>query len=126
MTSLVQINLRRRLLCAATWEDILQEQPQLAWLSDVSDKAQRCRGLQEALAVVSADVREKLQLISLMRGMGCPVPNDIGGDLASAVIEFAGENGVDALAAYSDYKAGWFDEARNRFLEVEFESDVLR
>lgn len=118
--TLIQTNIRQRILACANFRDFLSENAHLNVAikdGEAADYADDCEQL-SAWFGNALSVREKLQILSLYRGLKCPMPH-VDSELIGVVIEFGNEFGIDALAVYSDLQGAWYSGRDRSLMEVD-------
>lgn len=119
--TIINANLRRRILACADLADFLAEKTHLEMRTGDRKGAEFAGDCERFMAWFgdASSVREKLQILSLCRERRYPTPLVGGGELLGVVIELGNEFGVDALAVYSDLQGAWYSGRDSTLTEVD-------
>jgi hypothetical protein len=120
MSTQVLTNLRKRLLCTLEASDVFI----LARGNSATEASTAESDLKAALALAPYEsaAQRRLQTLRLLRGLAAEQDRNEAAPLG-VVVEFGVESGTDALAAFSDGVAAWFDATSSTLTEATLQND---
>ena len=121
MSTQIFANIRKRLLCTLDASDVVMLAKGVAPPETSTSPGELEAAL--GLAPYASVTQRKLQTLSLL-GSQAGVQDGVSSQHVGVVVEFGVEHGTDALAAFSDGVAAWFDATAGTLAEATLSSDA--